>query len=160
MRPALGSLRAGTSFLRSAAGFSLIELMVVVAIIAVLSTVGFAAFTGAQQRSRDAKRRADILALQKGEEQYYLDSGISSYGDPNVVLSSYLVGGVLPKDPSTKQDYFMSVGLRGAGIDPKYCFCAKLEIAGTGNAAAPTAGSPICNGAGTPKDYFCVQNLQ
>ena len=39
-------------------GFTLIELMIVVAIIAILSVIGVTIFAGIQKNARDAKRRA------------------------------------------------------------------------------------------------------
>ncbi len=51
-------------------GFTLIELLVVIAIIAVLSTIGFAVFSGVQKGARDAKRRSDIDAIAKALEIY------------------------------------------------------------------------------------------
>lgn len=44
-------------------GFTLIELMVVVTIIAFLSVIGMAAFTNVQAQARDGRRRADIDAI-------------------------------------------------------------------------------------------------
>jgi prepilin-type N-terminal cleavage/methylation domain-containing protein len=44
-------------------GFTLIELLIVIAIIGILATLAVVAFTGAQQRSRDSKRVADIRAV-------------------------------------------------------------------------------------------------
>jgi prepilin-type N-terminal cleavage/methylation domain-containing protein len=44
-------------------GFTLIELLVVIAIIGILAAIGITAFAGAQGRARDAKRKADLGAL-------------------------------------------------------------------------------------------------
>lgn len=44
-------------------GFTLVELMVVVAIIAILSVIGLTLFTSAQANARDARRKADIDAI-------------------------------------------------------------------------------------------------
>lgn len=51
--------------------FTLIELMVVVAIIAILSTMGVANFSTAIKRSRNAVRQNDVLAVSKGLEACY-----------------------------------------------------------------------------------------
>lgn len=54
-------------------GFTLIEILIVVAIIGILSTMGLLAFQKSLQRSRDARRIAEIKSLQGAAEQYYAD---------------------------------------------------------------------------------------
>lgn len=44
-------------------GFTLVELLVVVAIIGILSTIGLVLFNSAQQNARDARRKADIESI-------------------------------------------------------------------------------------------------
>lgn len=58
-------------------GFTLIEILIVVAIIGILSTMGLMAFQKSLQRSRDARRIAEIKSLQGAAEQYYADHGNS-----------------------------------------------------------------------------------
>ncbi len=55
---------------RTRLGFTLIELLVVVTIIGILSGIVYATFTGSTVKGRDAKRVADLQALQKAIEQY------------------------------------------------------------------------------------------
>ena len=52
-------------------GFTLIELLVVIAIIGLLSTLAVIALNNARQKSRDAKRVADVKQLQTALEMYY-----------------------------------------------------------------------------------------
>lgn len=54
-------------------GFTIIELLVVISIIAVLSMIGFASFREVQENGRDAKRRADLGTIQSALEQYNND---------------------------------------------------------------------------------------
>ena len=56
-------------------GFSLLELLVVIGIIAVLLAIGAASYSTVQRKSRDAKRRGDLKALQQAAEQYYAVCG-------------------------------------------------------------------------------------
>lgn len=56
-------------------GFTLIEVLVVVSIIALLFTVLFASFSQARARARDSKRIQDILEIKKALELYYAANG-------------------------------------------------------------------------------------
>ncbi len=72
---------------RYARGFTLIELVVVISILAILSGVLVPRVTSHLKSARDARRLADIKAVRGAIEQYYLDKGSypaananSSYG--------------------------------------------------------------------------------
>lgn len=80
-------------------GFTLVELLVVVAIIAILSVIGLTIFTNAQSNARDARRRVDIDAISKALE--------TNKGVATVVYSSLTTtqfsGGTIPQDTTTAQ---------------------------------------------------------
>ncbi|OGL78994.1 hypothetical protein A3J43_03810 [Candidatus Uhrbacteria bacterium RIFCSPHIGHO2_12_FULL_54_23] len=59
--------------MRNKKGFTLIELLVVIAIIGLLATLAVVALNNARQKSRDAKRVADIKQIQTALELYYSD---------------------------------------------------------------------------------------
>lgn len=135
-------------------GFTLLELLVVISIIGILITIGAAAFSTAQQRGRDGRRRADMKALQSGFEQYYAEN--TSYETcSTMAVDPYLPAG-LPTDPKNTGSnvYNTSTGCSTTN----YCVCAVLESSGAGNADAPTGAS--CNFASGGGDYYCVSNLQ
>lgn len=54
-------------------GFTLIELLVVIAIIGLLSTLAVVSLNSARQKSRDAKRVADVKQVQTALELYFQD---------------------------------------------------------------------------------------
>ncbi|MEX2411132.1 MAG: type II secretion system protein [Candidatus Paceibacterota bacterium] len=54
-------------------GFTLIEMLVVVAIIGILSSVILVGLNDARSRARDAKRISDIRQIQNGLELFYSD---------------------------------------------------------------------------------------
>jgi prepilin-type N-terminal cleavage/methylation domain-containing protein len=56
-------------------GFTLVELLVVMAIIAVMSSVVLAALSNARERSRDAKRIADFRQIKNALELFYDQTG-------------------------------------------------------------------------------------
>ena len=54
-------------------GFTLVELLVVIVIIAILSSIGFVTYTRFLKDSRDGKRQSDLKTIQAGLEEYYAD---------------------------------------------------------------------------------------
>lgn len=54
-------------------GFTLVELMIVIVVIAILAAISIVAFAGIQQRGRDASRQSDVEGLQKAVNTYIGD---------------------------------------------------------------------------------------
>ncbi|MBI2595255.1 prepilin-type N-terminal cleavage/methylation domain-containing protein [Candidatus Daviesbacteria bacterium] len=85
-------------------GFTLIELMVVVSIIAILTAIGAPLFQNVQKNARDAKRLSDIQSVQKALEQHY----VTNNGYPwwnNYAIKDY--ENQLGK-PSSPKGYFVN----------------------------------------------------
>lgn len=61
--------------IKNYAGFTLVEMLVVITIIGILSTIGLVAFTSAQQRGRDAQRKSDLKEISSALELFYSDYG-------------------------------------------------------------------------------------
>ena len=57
-------------------GFSLVELLIVMAIMGVLSIVAVSSFTSTQRQARDARRKSDLVQVSKAVELYYNDYGV------------------------------------------------------------------------------------
>lgn len=111
-------------------GFTLVELLVVVAIIAVLSVIGITIFTNVQRNARDAKRRADIDAISKSLETHYNDTscGATSAAPYCPVQASWFSSGTTPSNPSPGgAAYTGSPSLAVATFN----LCATLEAGGT-----------------------------
>ena len=105
-------------------GFSLIELLIVIAIMAILGSLALGAFSTARKQGRDTTRKADLAQYKVALEQYYTANGSypttgggvhdsettsGSIFTANGPLSSYL-GGSPPRGLSipTKKYYFIS----------------------------------------------------
>lgn len=73
------------------AGFTLLELLVVMAIIAVLSGVGLTSVTNQSDRARDANRKRDLNNIAAALEAYYNDFG--QYPTHDTVLNKFVIMG-------------------------------------------------------------------
>lgn len=64
------------SKLRSAPkGFTIVELLIVIVVIAILASISVVAYNGIQQRARDSQRFSDFSLMQKALTMYYADNG-------------------------------------------------------------------------------------
>ena len=127
-------------------GFTLIEMLVVVAIVGLLSSVVVIGVGGARQKARDTKRIADLRQIQTYLETQYTSSG--GYSD----LSTWPAN--LPKDPQSNGPYSYC---RGPATAPftTYTLAATLEDGAskpTDARQTPTCGSATCAAATT----YCV----
>jgi prepilin-type N-terminal cleavage/methylation domain-containing protein len=113
-------------------GFTLVELLVVIGIIAVLVTVAMASYSTAQRKTRDGRRKADIHAIQVAYEQLYAETGSYYSGSPAscqlpLSSSSTTFFSVAPADPKS------GAYTPTCTDNQHYCICATLE-ADNGNA--------------------------
>lgn len=122
-------------------GFTLIELMIVVSIIAILAAVGAAAYGKVQENARNTKRQSDLKVIQSALEQYRADQGyypasINAGGSITAGAQTYLR--VVPSDPDgTAYEYTAlpksPVCDNNAGkLCLSYSLCAKLRMTTSG----------------------------
>ncbi len=95
-------------------GFTLIELMVVVAIIGMLSSVVLSSLNTARGKGRDAQRISDIKQLKTALQLYYEDNGQTYPTALSGLAPKYI--GKIPTDPSSQT---ISAFTCGAG---NYCY--------------------------------------
>jgi len=134
-------------------GMTLLELIIVVAILAMLMLVGLTSYGGWLKRSRDAKRKEDLRAIQNALEQCYsLDVdypvffpiGVTSLTDVICTGATEIISNA-PTDP---KDNTVNYNVVSSSLD-SYEICADLEDKLEGGD----------NWTGTEKDY-CINNLQ
>lgn len=51
-------------------GFTIVELLIVIVVIAILATISVVAYNGVQARARDSKRASDVIAILKALESH------------------------------------------------------------------------------------------
>jgi len=133
-------------------GFTLVELLVVMAIIAILATLIVGGFRSSQMRGRDAERKSDLKQISSALEIFYSDYGkYPPASGTQVAACSYNPGTgaagactwgtgefkdvdgsgntkttyfkTIPKDPASGQTYVYKV----SGTQNKYQLYAHLE---------------------------------
>jgi general secretion pathway protein G len=86
---------------KSARGFTLLELMVVMSIIVVLATVGIVQYRQSVMFARESVLKDDLYKLRDALDQYYADKNEYPSSLDDLVSAGYLRA--LPKDPFTNE---------------------------------------------------------
>ncbi len=131
-------------------GFTLIEIVVVIAIVALLFAAGVTSYAKVRQNSRDSIRKSDLTAIQNALEQYMGAQKVYPSDIATLVLSGYLPKGE-PKDPKSKCGYMYSAPALSSY--KSYELCADTEDVG----GFTCVTSPDCSGC--QKDE-CLTQLQ
>ncbi len=137
---------ASSKYQVSRNGFTLLELLVVIGIIALLVSFATVSYNAAQIRTRDARRKADLNSMKDSLEQYYAANSFV-YPTTCSTASTYLKGTWPVVDPGT-YSYTQSC------TATTYCICAQMETTTGGNSS-----SNVCGWAAN-STYYCVANLQ
>jgi type II secretion system protein G len=123
----------------SQAGFTLIEILVVMVIIAIVAAIGLGSFQSSQLKGRDASRKSDVAQIGSALETYYNDVGqyptdtgglingcsggsTCAWGDTfaDANGTTYMIE--IPTDPRTTSSYYY------ASVDgTSYQIYARLE---------------------------------
>ncbi len=85
--------------------FTLIELIVVIAIIGFLTTLAFTSFSGARIQSRDQKKISDLSEIQLALEQYFNKYGFYPVKTDDLSTGQYKFLAQVPTPPSIDASY-------------------------------------------------------
>jgi len=92
-------LNASRALRGSASGFTIIELLVVLALISILATMGMAQYRQGVVHAREAVLKTDLFDLRDAIDQYYADKGQYPGSLDSLVSDGYLRK--VPVDPFT-----------------------------------------------------------
>jgi general secretion pathway protein G len=85
----------------SARGFTLLELMVVMAIIVILATIGVVRYEKTIQRSKEAALKTDLRVMREAIQDYTRDKEAAPTSLDDLVSAQYIAR--IPNDPMTGQ---------------------------------------------------------
>jgi prepilin-type N-terminal cleavage/methylation domain-containing protein len=109
---------------KKAHGFTIVELLIVIVVIAILATISIVTYVGIQNRARDTQRKQDVASIARALEMYYVQYG----------------------------EYPASSGCNSTVINSAWCtdaddswaeFRSRLSGVATGIPSDPTAGSAV-----------------
>jgi prepilin-type N-terminal cleavage/methylation domain-containing protein len=107
--------RLSSPSVHRAAGFTLVELLVVIAIIAILAGLGFAGMQGAMESSRKAQARNDVHQIASAVKAYVLEYG-------RLPESSQVIQSLTPDGNPKKIAFFEAKNAKGTppkgGLSP------------------------------------------
>ena len=86
--------------IQSEAGFTLMELMIVMAIIGILATLAVPSFIGALKSAREAVLKEDLHVMRAAIDSYTMDKQKAPQSLDDLVQNGYLRS--IPEDPMTK----------------------------------------------------------
>jgi general secretion pathway protein G len=149
----------------SRTGFTLIEILIVVAIIGILAGVVLVGLRGTGPQARDSRRAADLRQVQNGLELYYNKLGAYPATQNWAALKTALVNadvGIknIPQDPKTGATYEYAATGALVGSPDTYVLKAVLEQPASKLLENDIDGNPVFAGGPDCEDaslYYCVQ---
>ncbi len=145
-------------------GFTLIELMVVMAIIAILTAVVLSNIGQSKMKARDGKRVSDLAQIQLALELYFdrcnaypgsldlTNSNTTCATNSNIKLGNYITA--IPTDPITKVMYDYS-GSGNPVVD--YVLRSKLETSNQSLSDDVDGTQLTLDCSDSPNYYYCVK---
>ncbi len=125
--------------MRNRHGFSLTELMIVVAIIGILAVIAIPNFLKYQARAKQSEAKANLVAIHTSEMAYFAEK--NTYVDDFNAIGFAVTG--------SSQLYYYELGSSSFGTLPPGCTASTLDnVSDTGFTAAATAnidGDSTCD---------------
>lgn len=97
-------------------GFTLVEVLIVVAVVTIISLSAIGSYTSSLKSTRDSRRKADLSSINKALESYYNDNGfypasISAADLCATTVNCYLK--TIPTDPKGYTYYYLRGDVSG-----------------------------------------------
>lgn len=123
----------------SGAGFTLIELMIVITIIIILIGIAAGRYERAVQRAKEAALKHDLVTMRKAIDEYTLDKQAAPQSLDDLVQAQYLRE--VPLDPITRQrDWKLDMG--DFVLSPEQTSTGVTDVHSNSEQTSPFEGTP------------------
>lgn len=129
-------MSAATRSMPRAAGFTLIELMIVVVIVAILAAIAMPSYQNYIRKGRRAAAEGYLMELAQRQQQYFIDNRAFAGDAPTLGYAT---------TPSEVAPYYTVTVTPDAGPPPTYA----LKATATGDQTKDSCGNLTINSAGT-----------
>ncbi len=118
-------------------GFNLVELLIAVAIIGILGSIGYSSYVGYMVDSRRAEATGRLLQLAQTQEKYYAENdqyapSVADLGVAATTVNGYYDLSISTSD-SSNQDFSISASPPSDGIQASDTECATITISSIGS---------------------------
>ncbi len=150
---------------RSQGGFTLIELMIVVAIVAVLAAIGIPSYRQHAMKSNRAAAEAFMQQVANRQEQYVLNARVYTnnlaslkLAVPDNVVTNYTITVNVPSSVTTGAYYTITAVPTGGQVNDIVCSNIALDQAGTKGAqcTVDASNNVVLNTSGGTTTMQCV----
>lgn len=127
-------------------GFTLIELVVTMLIVAILAAIAIPAYTDYTMRARRAEAKTALLRLQNEQEKYYLNNNkyatdvVDILGTATTENGLYTIAINAPDAAAGYTATATATGIQASDTD-----CATISVSSTGERTAATSGGTANN---------------
>ena len=138
---------------KSTKGFTLIELMIVVAIIGILAAIAIPNFLRFQLRSKTSEGKVNLAAIRTAEEGY-----LAEFGTYVAATASPAVAGVGPQKIPYLNTAGVGLGFEALGWNPEgdVFFSYEVTLEPTNNTGYTASARANIDGDATPQDWAYV----
>ena len=121
-----------------AAGFTLLELMIVLTIVMILLTMAAGRYDRSVQRAREATLKQDLFVMRQAIQQYTLDKQAAPSSLDDLVQSKYM--SAIPKDPITNKADWQTES-EDVLLSPEQTTTGLTDVHSASNATSPFENS-------------------
>lgn len=111
-------------------GFTLIELMIVIAIIGILAAIAIPQFSAYRKRSYNSSAQSDVRNIATAQEAYYVDNSTYANGSLTGATYGYMQSGNVTFTNSGNADNYTITAYHSAG-DKTYSLAGPGGVIGT-----------------------------